>query len=249
MRIGKLNTLSILGCFCAVALYGSMASATTVLTEDFNYPDGPLNDGNPAWVNHSGTADTLLVSGGAAAVTQNNGSEDLHRVFDAAASFTSGVVSASFDMVVTAPGAMTGTDFEYFAHFWQSTATTAFRSRTDIVAPGTAGGDYSIGIATMASTAEVTLGDLVGFNFGATVPVTITFDIDNGTSSLTAGGQTINTAVISLGQNIDGFGMRQSDSSSDETIFIDNLVVTHVPEPASVSLLLGCLGVLAMRRR
>lgn len=249
MRIGKLNTLSILGCCCVVALCGSMASATTVLTEDFNYSDGSLSTANPAWVNHSGTAGTLLVSGGAAVVTQNSGSEDLHRVFDAGASFTSGVVSASFDMVVTAPGAMTGTGFEYFAHFWQSTSPFGFRSRTDIVAPGTAGGDYSIGIATLASTAEVTLGGLVGFNFGDTVPVTITFDIDNGTSSLTAGGQTINTLVVSSGQNIDGFAMRQANSTSDETIRLDNLVVTHVPEPASFALLLGCLGVMAIRRR
>lgn len=161
----------------------------------------------------------------------------------------SGVVTASFDIVVNAPGAMTGTDFEFFAHFWQSTATTAFRSRTDIVSPGTAGGDFSIGIATQASTAEVTLGDLVGFNFGDTVPVTITFDIDAGTGSLTAGGFTVNTAVVSLGQVIDAFALRQSTSSSLETIQVDNLIVTHVPEPASAALLALGAAAVGTRRR
>lgn len=246
LAIGSLVT-------CLAMLPAYQAEASTLLVdEQFTHPDGPLDGLTPSpgpgglWENHSGTAGTLPVVGGAALLTQDGGSGDSHTSF---AALTTGVVTASFDIVVNAPAAMTGTDFEFFAHFWQSTATTAFRSRTDVVAPGAAGGDYSIGIATQASTAEVTLGDLVGFSFGQTVPVTITFDIDAGTSSLTAGGFTVNTAVVSLGQTIDAFALRQSTSSSLETIQVDNLVVTHVPEPASAALMVLGGAVIGRRRR
>lgn len=239
---------------CLSMLLAAPSSAATVLVdEQFSHPDGPLDGLAPVpgpggvWTNHSGTVGSLPVVSGAASLTQDGGSGDSHTSF---AALTTGIVTASFDIVVNAPGAMTGSDFEFFAHFWQSTATTSFRSRTDIVAPGTAGGDYSIGIATQASTAEVTLGDLVGFNFGDTVPVVITFDIDAGTSSLTAGGQTIYTAVVSTGQVIDAFALRQSTSSSLESILVDNLVVTHeIPEPASVALMAMGITAVGLRRR
>ncbi len=241
-------------------LCSANCGAEVILTEDFNYPDGPLAVANPAWVFHSGTADTLFVSGGAAAVTQDSGSEDLHRLFDGAAAYSSGVVSASFDITVTvpddpttgAPGVMVPDDYEFFVHFWQSTAPTNFRARTDIQVPNVPGpgNDYTIGISTLASASEVTLP--VDFTFGTVVPVSIAFDIDMGTASLTAGGETVNTAVVSLGTLIDGFALRQSSSSSDETIRVDNLVVTHipVPEPTSWMLMLSSLlGLAACRRK
>jgi hypothetical protein len=228
------------------------ASAATVLTDDFTYTDGDLATANADWVVHSGTGGEIQVAGNAIEITQDSGTgltKDHHKLFDGGASFTSGVVTATFDIVVTAPGAMTGTDFEYFAHFWQTTNPNNFRSRTDLVAPGTAGGDYSIGIATINSTAEFTLADIVGFNFGETVAVEITFDIDAGTSTMTAGGQTLNTLVVSTGQNIDAFAFRQSSSSSDETVTVDNLVVSHVPEPASIALMMLGGVAMGMRRR
>jgi hypothetical protein len=228
------------------------ANAQIVLTENFPYSDGNLTNSNPAWVTHSGTANPILVAGGAAVLKNNAAGYDIHRLFDGAATFNSGTVSASFDMVVNATSApIGGGDYEYFAYFWQTTAATSFRSRTDIVNPGTAGGNYSMGIATLSGTAEFTLGNQVGFAYGQTVPVTITFDITGGTGSLTAGGQTIYTAVVSTGQNIDGFGFRQETSSGAETITIDNLIVTHTPVPEPTTLALGGLGMMAffMARR
>lgn len=244
---GNAVICSLIACL-AIMVAGT---ANAQLTDNFTYADGNLTNLNSAWITHSGTANPILVAGGAAVITNRIAGYDVHRLFDVGpASYSSGILTATFDMVVTA-SAMTGTDFEYFAHFWSTAAPTAFRSRTDIVAPGTAGGDYSIGIATLASTAEFTLGNLVGFTFGQIVPVTISFNISGGTSSLTAGGQTIYTSVVSLGQIIDGFGLRQDVSSSLETIRVDNLLVTHsVPEPATLAL--GGLGFVALflaRRR
>ncbi len=234
------------GAVCAVALIAANLSAAILLTEDFSYPDGALV-GNGTWVNHSGTPGTLLVASGAAVVTENSGSEDANVSF---AVQSSGVLTASFDMVVTAPGAMTGTGFEYFAHFYPADDGFNYRARADIVAPNAGAGDYTIGIATTSSTAEITLP--TNFVFGTVVPVSIAFDLSGGTASLTAGGNTVNTSVVSMGDVIDAFALRQANSTSDETLTIDNLVISHepVPEPTSIFLaVVSILGTLIMGRR
>ena len=221
----------------------AVAPAITLLSESFTYTDGALA-GNGTWVNHSGTPGTALVTGGAAVITQDAGSEDVNVSF---AEQTGGIITASFDLTVSAPAAMTGTDFEYFAHFYPSSDGFDFRARTDIQTPN-GGGDYTIGISTDSSTSEIALP--VDFSFGAVVPVVVSFDIDGGTASLTAGGSTVNTTTVSLGQVIDAFALRQSSSSSDETLTIDNLVISNnaVPEPSS-SALLGLAGLATLIRR
>lgn len=54
------------------------------------------------------------------------------------------------------------------------------------------------------------------------------------------------------GATIDGFALRQSNSSSDETITIDNLVITSVtaiPEPGSFAAIGLLAGGFVLRRR
>lgn len=238
---------------CALVVMATTANANSINSENFDgFTDGSIEgQGSPAWVVHSpsaGATGDMVVTSGSIAVSQDSGSDDAH-VIVSGTPFTTGVVSMTFDMIVTAPGAMTGTDFEYFAHFWQSGATTSFRSRTDIQAPNGAG-DYTLGIATQSSASEIALP--VDFAFGAAVPVTIEFDLDAGISTLTAGGASVSSSVVSLGQAIDGFAFRQSNSSSDETAVIDNLVFCHtpVPEPAACLLAIASLcGLIVCRRR
>ena len=64
------------------------------------------------------------------------------------------------------------------------------------------------------------------FNFGDTVTVELTFNLDTGEASLTAGGETV-TAQGDTGETLDSFYLRQSNSSSDETIFVDNLNIMY----------------------
>jgi len=236
MTIRRLFTLS-------GVLMLSGANAAVLVSENFDYADGALTD-NPAWGSHSGTAGTLPVSGGAALVTQDSGSEDANIGFSPV---SSGVLTAEFDVIVTAPAAMTGTDFEYFAHFYTD-GSFNFRSRLDVVAP-VAGGDYSFGIASGSSTAEATLP--IDFSFGATVPVSLSFDIDSGIASFSAGGETIQATGVYAEEVLDRFALRQSNSSSDETISVDNLVISGdvaaVPEPSTA--LLGGLALLGLIRR
>jgi hypothetical protein len=121
-----------------------------------------------------------------------------------------------------------------------------FRARTDVVAPSGAG-DFPLGIATSSSTAETTLP--TDFTFGNTVPVMIVFNIDTGLATLTAGGNTISSTTVSLGNTVESFGLRQSNSSSDELIVVDNLTLSYegVPEPSTA--LLGSLALLGLLRR
>ena len=94
------------------------------------------------------------------------------------------------------------------------------------------------------------------FSFGAVVPVSITFDLDNGIAGLTAGGNTVfdlSLPANGFGQLIDGFGMRQTTANNaPHTIVLNNLIVSYdVPEPSTYALLLGALGlvVVMIRRR
>ena len=185
--------------------------------DDFTYTDGALV-GNGSWTNQGGTAGTLLVTSGEAVVTQDSGSEDGELKFTD--DLTSGIVTATFDIRVTSTG-MSGSDFEYFAHFSNDTEFN-FRTRIDVISP-TSSGDYTLGLSATSSTNDASLS--TDFSFGATVSVEIAYDIDTGTASLTVGAETV-TSSGSTGDTIDSFNLRQSNSSSDETIFIDNLVIS-----------------------
>ena len=197
----------------------SLSFGQVLATDDFTYSDGPLV-GNGLWTSQGGTAGTLLVASGEAVITQDGGSEDGELKF--ADDLTSGTVTATFDIRVTAPAAMIGTDFEYFAHFANDTEFN-FRTRVDVIAP-TAGGDYTLGLSATSSTNDASL--TTDFSFGATVAVEISYNIDTGEASLTVGAETV-TSAGSTGDTLDSFGLRQSSSSSDETIFMDNLSISY----------------------
>ncbi len=237
--------------FVFAALFAATtANAATLLTEDFSYPDGSLVP-NGGWVNHSGTAGDLLVDSGAAVVEHGAPSEDAHVKF-VGTPLSSGVVTATFDIVVDDDTVIGGGDYEYFAHFMEE-GTFNFVARLDIVAPED-GGDYTLGISADTSTAQAVLG--VDFAFGDTVAVTLSYDISTAIATLSAGGETEFSSVGNTNDLVDSFAFRQSDSSNNETIIVDNLVVTGpdpvVPEPTSVALVLfgaSAFGAVSMRRR
>lgn len=227
-------------------------NAAVLVNEDFSYADGDLTTvGAPDWTAHSGATGTLLqVSGGAAVITHGGGSrEDANIGFGAIGG--PGLLTASFDLVVSDDAPIVGSDFEYFAHFFSDGAFD-FRSRTDIVEP-TAGGDFALGIATTSSTADSTTS--IDFSFDTVIPVEITLNFDGAeiVSTLTAGGETITgTTVTEDASSLSQFALRASGSSSNETVTVDNLVIDFtaaIPEPSSALLAgLGFLGLLRRRR-
>ena len=180
--------------------------------------------GNGAWANHSGTAGDLLVSSGQALVNTVGSSEDANLPF----SPVSGVIYFGIDITVNAAAPITGTDFEYFAHF--KDAAFNFAARVDIVAP-TGGGDFSVGIASDESTADATWA--TDLTFGTTYRVVVKFDQALNISQLwvdaSAEGDTsiMGEDRADPGDSIVSFGLRQSNSSGDETILVDNLIVSQ----------------------
>jgi hypothetical protein len=95
----------------------------------------------------------------------------------------------------------------------------------DVIAP-TSGGDYTLGLSSTSSTNDTSLTN--DFSFGAVVSVELSYNLNNGDASLTVGGETITSPTAGFtSETLDTFNLRQSSSSSDETIFIDNLSISY----------------------
>ena len=206
--------------FCLNIVWASVVNAQ-LLAEQFEYDDGSLT-ATLGWSTHSGKQGDLLVVDGEAILQHGTSTEDVSVSF---IGVNSGIVSATFDIVVDDDKRIRGTDFEYFAHFCTSKGNH-YRSRVDVQKSPDMMFDYTLGISSTTGTAEATLSQ--GFVFGEVVSVTLQFDIDSGIGSLTVDGETINGTSTALGETINRFALRQSDSSSDERIKVDNLVIEDI---------------------
>jgi hypothetical protein len=145
----------------------SFAFGQNLLTEDFDYTAGAaLSD--HGWLIHSGTTNPILVTSpglvfpgyagsniGLAAGVNNTGI-DVNKRFTAQ---TSGSVYAFFLVNATATSAAG----DYFFHFFDPNANTAFRARTFITAEA---GQMRVGLTFNAATAPTNMSTLL--NFGET---------------------------------------------------------------------------------
>ncbi len=248
-----MNT-KLLGTFSVVYAFGMISmNAAVIAFDNFDYADGSLV-GNGGWAGHSGTAGDLLVSSGQVVVEHGSPSEDANLAFTPVA----GVVYYGLDFTVDDLGApYSGTDNEYFAHFRQG---TNFSARLDIVAP-TGGGDFTVGIASDESTADtIWATDLM---FGTTYRAVVSYDQDANIAELWIDA-TFETDTSILGEDrsdpgdsVSSFALRQSDSSENETVRVDGLVlgttfddvVNAIPEPSAIAFILLGMAAMAGRRR
>lgn len=243
----------------AVAASASFAQADVIAFDNFDYADGSLVP-NGGWANHSGTADTLLVSGGQVIVLDDGSTAE-----DANIGFTgvAGDIFYGLDFSVDDLGTpYSGVDNEYFAHF-KSAGGFAFSARMDIVA-AQAAGDFSVGIASDESTADVVWGS--DLTFGTTYRAIVRYNQDSNIAELWIDATSQGDLSI-LGEDRDDpgdvvgeFALRQASSSVGETIRVDGLVIgstfsdvvtaVAVPEPGVLGFLaVGMIGMIARRRR
>lgn len=194
--------------------------------DNFDYPDGPLV-GNGVWANHSGGPDDLLVAGGQVVVElTGTPSEDANFVFTPPPAMTDDVYFG-FDFSVGDLGTpYVGTDNEYFIHFKDSGFN--FAARVDIVAAG-AMGDFSVGLSSDGSTADVTWG--TDLTYGVTYRAVVRYSQTNNQAQLWIDASTAgDTSILGAdqpdpGDTVESIGLRQSGSSMDETVFVDGLVI------------------------
>lgn len=213
----------------AIVLAASGANAAVLASDTFTYPDGSLVP-NGGWANHSGTVGDLLVASGQAVVTHGVPSEDANLPFAAQAS---GDVYFAFDFSVDDQGApLAGTDFEYFAHFKDS-GTFNFGARMDLVSP-TGSGDYTVGIATTNGTADATWG--ADLTYDVVYHVVVRYSVGSNIAQLWidpvaySDPSILGADMTDPGITVEGFALRQSDSSDNETIRVDNLIISNACE-------------------
>jgi hypothetical protein len=246
MKLGKLLTISLMGMLLMVP----QLNADVVVNDNFDRSNGDLVGTVPtpgpggSWTAFSGAgSNPLQISSGQAVVQHGAGSrEDAGTGFGA--SYSSGRIIAEFDITVSDDTIMGGGDYEYFCMFTDG-GTSNFYSRLDIVNPP-GSGDYSFGIATASATAETLFP--TDFGYGQTLHGILTYNFSTGLSSFTIGNTTITSTTSVIANPINTFALRQSTSSNNETVRIDNLVVSAVPEPGSFSLL-GLIGLTGLVRR
>lgn len=221
----------------ALATSASTAVAATVLSENFTYADGSLvgATGSP-WASTSGTAGQVNVTSNVLNITGTE-SQDVNASLSGSP-YSTGELIATFDVNFT----VLPTGSTYFAHFLNS--NTVFRTKVFSTTTGATAGNFLIGITNNTNTLAVTVPTNLSLN--TTYSITMSFDLNGLTSSLAVNGGTEVTASDTIPSvPINGFGFRQSTGIG--TMTIDNLVVTHVPEPSAA--LLGGLSLLGLLRR
>ena len=242
-----LSTLFVVGLFVA------SANAQVIRFDNFDYVNGPLVP-NGGWANHSGTPGDLLVSSGRVVVQHGVPSEDANLAFTP----VPGTVYYGINFSVPDLGApYSGTDNEYFAHF--RTEPFDFSARLDVV-EALGGGDFSVGIASDESVADAIWP--VDLSYGVFYRAVVGYDQDDNLAQLWIDA-TLPTDPSIFGENrpdpgdsVGSFALRQSDSSMNEAVLVDGLVIGNsfrdvvnvVPGPASL-ILLGLGGLALIRRR
>lgn len=193
--------------------------------DSFDYPDGPLVSSSN-WNNFSGTEGDLLVADGKVLVQHGTPSEDAGVSFGA----VEGVLYYAFDFSVNNPGeSISGGDYEYFAMFKDD--GFSYRARIDIVEANNQGNDFSIGISSVGSTADTIWPD--DLSFETNYRVTVKYDQNLNIAELWINASSENDTSIlgedesDPGTTITQFGLRQSDSSQNEGILIDNLSISQ----------------------
>ncbi|MDG1014690.1 MAG: T9SS type A sorting domain-containing protein [Flavobacteriaceae bacterium] len=192
--------------------------------DNFSYSNGSLISAS-SWSTFSGTEGDLIVTDGQALVQHGTPSEDASVAFNSVV----GSIYYAFDFTVNAAEAISGGDYEYFSLLKDN--GNNFRGRLDIVNANTEGNDFTVGISTKGSTADtVWASDL---SFGNTYRATVKFDQDTNIAQLWIDASSESDTSISgndetdPGTTITQFGLRQSDSSVNESILVDNLNIAQ----------------------
>lgn len=200
-------------------------SASVVLNEAFDYPDGPITTNSAAlWNNHSGTFAQANVAGGVLQLLSTQTEDVNARLIGAPYAPGNGtVLYASFNVNFSL---LPNDRADYFAHFWENSGS--FRARVFVSTTNASPNTFRLGIANTASsiTNAVTLEqDLAA---GVNYFVAIRYNIDTGASTLwmnpnSESAPGLNAIDAANPTTINAFAFRESGGIGSS--IIDNLKV------------------------
>jgi hypothetical protein len=241
------------------------AQITTLYSTNFNaptYTDGLLNPGTDTttpgqdgWLHSSGTTNFISVSNSATNgfVSLTTTGQDVRRLFDGAATVTSGSVFFDADVTVSAAQA-TG---DYSLHFTDG-GTSNFYGRTFFRSSG-AGFQLALGTSSGTTPTYGTTELPFGTPFHLLVRYDIVPGLANDTGALFVNPTTVDGSgdtpyVLATNQGIDAtsiaaLALRQGAAANAATLTVDNYrAFVPVPEPSSL-VLLGAAAAAGMVRR
>lgn len=206
------------------------ARAVVLLSDSFDYPDGPLVTVSAGkWTNHSGTPGELKVAAGRALVTQNNGE-------DVGVPLAGGPYGATTNVILytgftinfsNAPSGAGG----YFAHF-KATGTSGFCGKVFATTNGVPPGSYRVGISKSTSALASVTFLTNNLSFNTDYALVTRYAPDNGASALwvNPAAETDPAAIATDGAAsvaVVAFALRESFVSLDGMggVFVDRLVV------------------------
>lgn len=206
--------------FLAVGLlltaFASAATAGSLLTENFLYPDGNLS-GNGAWTVYSGAPPTDIQVVSSRAVGNQANAPDDQNLF--AVQSTTSKTYMCFDVIVNEPSPFGNPKLVYFA-LLKDAGTTSFVSR--IYGVGLTAGGWTFGIShsSTSATVGITLWSTTSLNYGQQYRIVANYDPVAKTSTLwvdpvnelSTNVTDTNPAVAALA--VQGVGLRQSATAS-----------------------------------
>ncbi|MDA9289573.1 T9SS type A sorting domain-containing protein [Polaribacter sp.] len=208
--------------FSLVNLGEPSTTNTLFIAETFDYDDGTTLISTDGWANFSGTEGQILVNSGEIQLKDTD-AEDADNNFPDGP--VTGDVYYAFDITVTKPASVSGSDFEYFA-LLRPVGSNSFKARLDVAEFTETG--FKFGIHSSAGTAEVLWGSELSYT--ETHRIVVRYSTTVGDTQLWVNASddssaSIITTTTSTIADIGAFAFRQSSSSPDFIHTIDNLAV------------------------
>ncbi|MEM9836828.1 MAG: FG-GAP repeat protein [Bacteroidota bacterium] len=206
-----------------VAITNTDFPADVLAVDNFDYPDGSLQS-NPNWNYNSGTPGSLLVENEQAKVNHGAQQNAVSLPFQA----VSGDVYFALDVTVEDPGGpIPGPNNQSFIHL--SINQTLNQAAFVEVVPAAGGGDFSLGIATQATSSDAIWP--VDLTYGETYRIVVRYNQDDNISEFwldpidETSSSILGNDLADPGIPISAINLRQFSSDLNETVLVDNLVV------------------------
>jgi hypothetical protein len=225
------------------------ARATSILSDDFNYPNGPIvgATGSP-WLYNSGTAGSMYVTNGQLEVTSAR-SEDIAAALSGSPYMTNGAVAAVYSKFTVKFTALPSASGTYFAHFnGENPPPNATLHRCRIWASATntvastplPAGKFRLGIVNSSSGNATTAQWDADLDTNVTYTVVTRYDIATATSTLWIDPDSEASPSVTANDSVSPFinvvyySFRQA--SGEGTMLIDDLrVATTFAEVAGTN--------------